>query len=83
MPGYIIDSDANGNTFTHMRLTFLGTEVDIISTTFLEENVEKIVRCKNCKFYEPGIKYPPICNRVNPTQVKPDGFCSWGERSGD
>ena len=40
-----------------------------------------IVRCKECKHYEP---YSASCNISNGLRnANPDDFCSYGERSGE
>ena len=56
------------------------------------EKVERIVRCKDCKFFssEPWLHYNDSVTDANcwifqdyeetPATVEPDGFCAWGER---
>ena len=44
---------------------------------------EEIVRCRDCKRYvEDEMEYWHYCNNWC-GQVKPDGFCAWGERRSD
>jgi len=41
---------------------------------------EPIVRCRDCKHYtEDELEYYQYCGEWC-EQVKPDGFCAWGER---
>lgn len=41
---------------------------------------EPIVRCRDCKYYtDDEVEYRHYCNEWC-GQVKPDGFCAWGER---
>ena len=46
----------------------------------------EVVRCKDCKHYKPQFQgahrncTTPYCMRVNTVKVKPDDFCSFGER---
>lgn len=44
------------------------------------DEAERIVRCKDCKYYEylRNIDFHN-CDRQCPC-VKPDGFCAWGEQ---
>lgn len=40
----------------------------------------KIVRCRDCEYYE---DYTGCCTRrdnIAPMAATPDGFCAWGER---
>ena len=42
--------------------------------------VPRIVRCRDCKYYtDDEVEYRHYCNEWC-GQVKPDGFCAWGER---
>ena len=44
---------------------------------------EEIVRCRDCKHYtDDEVEYRHYCNEWC-GQVKPDGFCAWGERRED
>ena len=44
---------------------------------------EEIVRCRDCKHYtDDEVEYRHYCNEWC-GQVKPDGFCAWGERRQD
>lgn len=38
---------------------------------------EQIVRCRDCKYLEPGW-YSPQCGFLG-GGTRPDGFCAWGE----
>lgn len=40
---------------------------------------EPIVRCRDCKFYEPNTYSHFTCELLM-FSVEPDGFCAWGER---
>ena len=46
----------------------------------------EVVRCKDCKHYKPQNKSAhwehkvPYCMRLVAVKVKPDDFCSYGER---
>lgn len=43
----------------------------------------EVVRCKDCKWIESGKSYEPYCNHWKSglyAEVKPDDFCSYGER---
>lgn len=49
---------------------------------FLEEDVEKVVRCKDCK-YSYGNKYctnDAWKDEGNTVHIEPEDFCSYGER---
>lgn len=48
---------------------------------------ERIVRCRDCKHYSEhewiiATDVSDVCHfwHGEPTKVKPDGFCAWGER---
>lgn len=46
----------------------------------VEQLREKIVRCRDCEYYE---DYTGCCTRrdnIAPMAVTPDGFCAWAER---
>ena len=44
------------------------------------ERLEPIVRCRDCKHYtDDEVEYKHYCNEWC-GQVKPDGFCAWGNR---
>lgn len=55
------------------------------------EQVKRIVRCKDCKFYkEEETRWDTVewCllqkeNGGDAVMVDPDGFCAWGERRED
>lgn len=40
---------------------------------------EEIVRCRDCKYYEPTTYSHFTCELLT-FHVQSDGFCSWGER---
>ena len=40
---------------------------------------EEIVRCRDCKHYEPNTYSHFTCELLT-FHVQPDGFCAWGER---
>lgn len=40
---------------------------------------EKIVRCMDCRYYEPNTYSHFTCELLQ-YHVEPDGFCAWGER---
>lgn len=40
---------------------------------------ERIVRCRDCKHYEPNTYSHFTCELLT-FHVEPDGFCAWGER---
>ena len=42
---------------------------------------EEIVRCRDCKHYEPNTYSHFTCELLT-FHVEPDGFCAWGERRG-
>jgi len=44
----------------------------------------KVVRCKDCEFWEEKEGYFPICTIRSKSDYRPykDGFCSYGERKG-
>ena len=44
---------------------------------------EEIVRCRDCINYsgEDNEIYPKWCMQMNITEVEPNGFCAWAERS--
>ena len=53
------------------------------------EEVQRLVRCKDCAFFHPkgqyklgdGLENENFCEIVRPfrARVAPDGFCKWGE----
>lgn len=43
---------------------------------------ERIVRCRDCKYYEPNTYSHFTCELLT-FHVDPDGFCAWGERRED
>ena len=52
-------------------------ELEIMPAT----DVTKVVRCKDCKYYEIGKDYEPYCNHINGLdEAKDNDFCSYGER---
>ena len=55
---------------------------------------ERVIRCRDCRFFEPEFVYeerhddvhcseflcePPGCKRFHSNHVEPDGFCSWAK----
>ena len=40
---------------------------------------ERIVRCRDCKYYEPNT-YSHFTCELLAFHVQPDDFCAWGER---
>lgn len=61
-----VNYDGDGNTLFNMWVTD-----------------EEIVRCRDCKYAYDIINDKPICSLRRPMRflVKPNGFCSWGERN--
>ena len=64
---------------------------DMISSEEVEQAIQdaptvdavEVVRCKDCKWLESGKDYEPYCNHWKSglyAEVKPDDFCSYGER---
>ena len=52
-------------------------ELEIMPAT----DVAKVVRCKDCKYYEIGKDYEPYCNHINGLdETKDNDFCSYGKR---
>ena len=53
------------------------------------ERVPEIVRCRDCKYYDPHCTDDGVCFLPDGDgdfarwEVKPDGFCAWGERKVD
>lgn len=43
---------------------------------------ERIVRCRDCKYYEPNTYSHFTCELLT-FHVEPDGFCAWGVRRED
>lgn len=43
---------------------------------------ERVVRCRDCKHYEPNTYSYFTCELLT-FHVQPDGFCSWGVRKED
>lgn len=44
-------------------------------------NAVKVIRCKDCIYYETGKDYTPYCNYINGLdEAKEDDFCSYGEK---
>ena len=43
---------------------------------------ERIVRCEDCKYYEPNTYSHFTCELLT-FHVEPDGFCAWGVRRED
>ena len=41
------------------------------------EVCERIVRCRDCKYYEPNTYSHFTCELLT-FHVQPDGFCAWG-----
>lgn len=48
------------------------------------EKLEEIVRCRDCKYYEPVPEDPgDWCGYWTDRVYGTDGFCAWGERKED
>ena len=54
-----------------------------VENKLLEYGYVKVVRCKNCIYYEhdpnpidPG--WPMMCERTGDDMLEPYGFCAWG-----
>lgn len=45
------------------------------------EKVERLIRCRDCRFFNQGIfdDDPEDCCDRTETRVKPSGFCAWAE----
>lgn len=43
---------------------------------------KKIVRCRDCKYYEPNTYSHFTCN-LHTYHAEPNAFCAWGEKRGD
>lgn len=50
----------------------------IVKDTLNNKYVQELVRCKDCKHYEPDRLFE--CNLHGACQPKPDWFCADGER---
>lgn len=51
-------------------------------------NSEPIVRCRDCDYYDHWDASEPyrekhVCGHWDYLEIRPDGFCAWGERRGD
>lgn len=51
----------------------------------LYKGCEEIVRCRDCKHYQPDPNpidpgWPMWCEDTGRDLVDPDGYCAWGER---
>lgn len=48
-----------------------------------EPTGEEIVRCRDCKHWQPWMKgaEPECWANGEPFSTPPDGFCAWGERN--
>ena len=58
----------------------LGLIWDFATVCVEGEKLPRIVRCRDCKHYtDDEVEYRNYCNEWC-GQVKPDGFCAWGER---
>ena len=80
------------------RSEYICRVIDLVAELAQEEHgavlchpQEPVVRCKDCKLYEPPterhledayIKLPGRCKIVRQyiQEVSPNGFCAWGER---
>ena len=89
----LIDADAaklTANDYGMFRCQ-LGGLVDVVE--FLNDmptvDAVKVVRCKDCKHYKPQKKSAHwenranYCNRIVTIKMRPDDFCSYGERKDD
>lgn len=48
-------------------------------TQFVPKDLERIVRCRDCKFYQPHTYSHFTCELLT-YDADPNGFCAWGER---
>lgn len=46
-----------------------------LNTFLIEHDLEPVVRCKDCKYFNGNMKF---CDYS--CQVRDDDYCSWGER---
>lgn len=59
-------------------------DTGLIHTDYLPR--EEVVRCRECVYAEDGGKLcrhfmtSDVFERPCPSEVRPDGFCAWGER---
>ena len=64
-------------------LVYYPNETDVFCPNKPELDVVKVVRCKDCKWWEKGKDYTPYCNHPISglfTAEKTNNFCSYGER---
>ena len=62
---------------------YLDIDVFTLARRIMEAGWEKPVRCKDCKnYYQSTIGLPDDC-LLHCIDVKPDDFCSYGERRTD
>lgn len=62
--------------------------VDEVSGVRYDEHREEIVRCRDCDYYDHWDASGPyrekhVCGHWDCLEIKPDGFCAWGERRGE
>jgi len=63
----------------------LGLIEDFATVCVEGEKLERIVRCRDCKFCHKNYCEKRTSPTVSPSEihwipVEPDGFCAWGER---
>ena len=57
--------------YPYEAIVFLGDKDEIVEYTG-----DEVVRCKDCKYYEPD----GVCANINFLSVKPNDYCSYAER---
>lgn len=76
MSEYIINIDIDKARFSED-----GTKIQLVPSVLWE-----IVRCRDCEHYDPYCTDDGVCFLPDGDgdfarwEVKPDGFCAWGER---
>ena len=74
------DSEHQGRSYG----TWMGYEIVDSIDDCVEEDVVKVVRCKECKHYDCGNGHRPWCNHLNGLdEMHDDDYCSYGERRTD
>lgn len=78
-----LDIISNGDEYV-VRMDYKGVkEVGKFNYTYdMEFNMQKVVRCRDCKEYRPEL-YKNISCELLARYVEPDDFCAWGERHAD
>lgn len=79
MSEFIIDSDQLERLIEGIEHD-TGREINKVICNGIE--LEKIVRCHDCRHFTPGEEEPPIdwCDYFH-DEVAPIGFCAWGEEN--